>query len=109
MTVVPTMGQAVPGNFVTAAFWNNNVKALGDFLLSPPRFSIFATAAVSVASGNSIPVVLDMPGEALDTVAGHSTQLTPAGTRVRLRGCITSSARGPMRAAPRETVASRYW
>lgn len=69
--VAPTMAQEVPGNYQTGALWNANVKALGDFLLSPPLFSGYQTAAQALATGVYAPILLDV--ETADPDGGHST------------------------------------
>jgi len=73
---IPTMAQAVPGNFVTAALWNANVQALGNFVLAPPLFLAYASLP-GASGGQSIPhnafaaVLFDT--EVIDTEGGHST------------------------------------
>lgn len=70
---VPVMGTAIPGNYETAAFWNANVAALGNFMLNKPLFSGYlSTTQVVPSSGSAFtPVVIDT--ETIDTDAGHST------------------------------------
>jgi hypothetical protein len=68
------MGQAVPGNFETAAFWNANVQALGNFLLSVPRFVGYQAHSGTpqmILDSTWVAVLLDT--EITDTEGGHST------------------------------------
>lgn len=60
-----------PGDFITSAVWNANVKALGDFLLSPPIFFAYQATAQTVPNAAFTPVPLDT--EVFDTEGGHST------------------------------------
>lgn len=68
---VPAMATPVPSNFLTAALWVANVKALGDFTLGPPRFSGYQAAAQSVADNTWTSLAIDT--EIIDSDAGHST------------------------------------
>lgn len=65
------MGTAAPGNFETAAFWNANVQALGNFVLSPPLFVAYHAGVQSVANNTFVNMLLDT--EIIDTDGGHST------------------------------------
>lgn len=71
--VVPTIGQAIPGNFDTAAFWNSNVQALGQFLLNVPRFSgsLAGTQTLTTNGTTFTSVLIDTETE--DTDNGHNT------------------------------------
>lgn len=68
---VPVMAQEVPGNFLTGALWNANVKALGDFLSNMPVFSGYAAASQSIPTTTFTPMSLDT--EVVDSDGGHST------------------------------------
>lgn len=70
--VVPTIGQAVPGNFETAAFWNANVQAGLNFLLNPPLFAAYHSGTQSVAN-NDFTALMILDTETIDTEGGHST------------------------------------
>lgn len=69
--VTPTIGTASPGQFETAAFWNANVAALGNFTLGPPVFSAYQSAVQSLGNNLHVPISLDT--EVLDSEGGHST------------------------------------
>jgi hypothetical protein len=69
--LVPVMASEVPGNYVTGALWNANVKAAGDFLTGVPLFSAYAAAAQSVP--NNVFTAMSLDTEVFDTDGGHST------------------------------------
>jgi hypothetical protein len=70
--VVPTVGQATPGSYITAAFWNAQVGAIGNWIVNPPRFSAYlASTSFKCADATFTPVILDTEVE--DTEGGHST------------------------------------
>jgi hypothetical protein len=73
---VPVTGQAVPGAYETAAFWNAQVKTAVDFLLNPPLFSAYASALQSVPNNTATDLTLDT--EEIDTDGGHSTTTNTA-------------------------------
>lgn len=73
---IPTMGQPVPGQFDTAAFWNANVKALGDFLLGVPVFYGYQTTTQSILTGT--PTAINIDTEVLDSASGHSNTSNPS-------------------------------
>lgn len=68
---VPVAATEVPGNFLTGALWNANVKALGDFLENKPIFSGYQVAAQSIPTGTFTPLSIDT--EVVDSDSGHST------------------------------------
>lgn len=67
---VPVLATEVPGNFWTAALYTNNVFNLGTFLLNPPLFKGYQSAAQSIV--NSTVTALGIDTTALDTYGGHS-------------------------------------
>ncbi|MFJ5157026.1 hypothetical protein ACIQCF_36935 [Streptomyces sp. NPDC088353] len=69
--IVPAAVTASPGNFLTGALWNSQVKALNDFLTSPPIFTGYASTAQSIPGANTgTPLNLDTT--TIDTENGHS-------------------------------------
>lgn len=101
--VVPTMGQASPGNYETGAWWNQNVQALGQFLLNPPRFSgTLASTTFNIASSASTWTSVIIDTEAEDTDAGHSTTTNSQRYTCQVAGlylvtgsvCFTANATG---------------
>ena len=73
---VPTIASESPGNFLTGALWNANIKAMGDFLLGSssngvPRFSGYQATAQSLSTG--VWTSLNIDTELFDSDAGHST------------------------------------
>ncbi|GAA3032062.1 hypothetical protein FHS39_002601 [Streptomyces olivoverticillatus] len=68
---VPTSASAVPGQFITGALWNAQVKALNDFLTAPPVFSGYQTTAQSIPNATFTSFTLDT--EVVDSDGGHST------------------------------------
>lgn len=73
---VPTIASESPGNFLTGALWNANVKAMGDFLLGSssngvPRFSGYQATSQSLSTGTWTSLNIDT--ELFDSDAGHST------------------------------------
>lgn len=97
--VVPTMGQAIPGNYETGAFWNANTQALGNFLLSPPMFvGWYGGTPQTIPNATWTHMVLDT--EVIDTEGGHDTTSNSqrytcqvAGVYY-LTGCIVFTAGG---------------
>lgn len=73
---VPVMATEVPGNYLTGALWNANVKSLGDFTTNKPVFSAYATTAQSIPTGAFTPVNLDT--EVFDFDAGHNPAVNPS-------------------------------
>lgn len=72
----PTIASESPGNILTGALWNSNIKAMGDFLLGAstngvPRFRGYATTAQSLADGTWTSLTIDT--EVYDSDNGHST------------------------------------
>jgi len=87
---VPVSLQEVPGNFITAAWQNAQVKALNDFLAGSgtngvPRFKGYASSAQSLATGTTdIPLTLDT--EDYDSDNGHSTTTNTSRYTVQVAG-----------------------
>jgi hypothetical protein len=69
---VPTSITEVPGNFITGAWQNAQVKALNDFLTAPPVFWGYATTTQSIVNSN-VMTSLNLDTEILDPDGGHST------------------------------------
>lgn len=83
---VPASLTEVPGNFVTSALWNAQMKALTDFITSPPRFKGYATVSQSIASGSATPTVLALDSEYYDSDGGHSTTTNTSRYTVQVAG-----------------------
>ncbi|MBD0743609.1 hypothetical protein [Streptomyces sp. CBMA152] len=68
---VPVIAQEAPGNFLTGALWNANVKALGDYETLRPLFFGYQGSAQSISNNTWTSLTLDT--EVLDGDGGHST------------------------------------
>jgi hypothetical protein len=69
---VPATATAAPGNFITAALWNAQVRDAVGFLLNPPMFQgTQLTPMNSTAAGIWVSMAID--GETIDSYGGHST------------------------------------
>lgn len=68
---MPVMASESPGNFLTGALWNANVKALGDFETLRPSFFGYQGTAQSISNNTWTSLTLDT--EVLDGDGGHST------------------------------------
>ncbi|MBF6049812.1 hypothetical protein GO001_32300 [Streptomyces sp. NRRL B-1677] len=64
-------GQRSPGQFITGALWNAQVKALNEYLTAPPVFSAYQTTAQSISNPTFTSFTLDT--EVVDSDGGHST------------------------------------
>jgi hypothetical protein len=64
------MGTAIPGQFETAAWWNAQVRDMGNFLTGVPVFLGYQTATQTVS--DSIPANIAIDTELIDTDGGHS-------------------------------------
>jgi hypothetical protein len=69
--IVPVVVSEVPGNYVTGALWNANVKGPADFLENKPIFSAYQATAQSIPTGAFTALTLDT--EVVDSDGGHST------------------------------------
>jgi hypothetical protein len=65
------MATEVPGNFITAALWNAQVAALGNFTLSVPRFRGYQTTVQFLLDSTWVSLAIDT--EDFDSDGGHST------------------------------------
>ncbi|WP_147267286.1 hypothetical protein [Streptomyces sp. SDr-06] len=68
---IPVMSTAAPGNFLTSALWNAQVRDAINFVLNPPIFFGYSTSTVSLAAGVFTAIGLDT--EVFDSYGGHST------------------------------------
>ncbi|MFD9564338.1 hypothetical protein [Streptomyces sp. NPDC059994] len=68
---VPVIASESPGNFLTGALWNANVKALGDFETARPLFNGYQSSAQSISNNTWTSLTIDT--EELDPDGGHST------------------------------------
>ncbi|MFG3287251.1 hypothetical protein ACGF3G_00305 [Streptomyces sp. NPDC048179] len=94
---VPVIASESPGNFLTGALWNANVKAMGDFLMGSasngvPRFRGYQSTVQSVA--NNTWTVLTIDTEVYDSDNGHSTTTNTSRYTVQVAGTylVTGSA-----------------
>ncbi|WP_367134410.1 MULTISPECIES: hypothetical protein [Streptomyces] len=67
----PTAATVAPGQFITGALWNAQVKGLNDFTTAPPVFSAYQTTAQSISNATFTSFTLDT--EVVDSDGGHST------------------------------------
>ncbi|MBY8341808.1 hypothetical protein JYK17_17400 [Streptomyces sp. KC 17012] len=86
---VPVIASESPGNFLTGALWNANVKAMGDFLLGAsgngvPRFRGYQTSVQSLSDNTWTSLTLDT--EAFDSDNGHSTSTNTSRYTVQVAG-----------------------
>lgn len=68
---VPSMLTEVPGNFITAALWNAQVRDLGTFTTGVPFFTGYQVATQSIANNTWTAITFD--SEYFDDDGGHST------------------------------------
>lgn len=92
MGAPPTMGTAVPGNFLTAAYWNANVAALGNFILNPPRFKAYASSPPTNVASGITPITVPLDVEIYDSDNGHSTTSNSSRYVVQVAGLYTVTA-----------------
>jgi hypothetical protein len=90
------MGTAVPGQFETAAWWNAQVRDLGNFLTGVPVFFGYQTAVQNIANSSLVNILIDT--EVIDTDGGHSNTTnsyrytaTVPGTYL-VSGCVSYDA-----------------
>ncbi|MEE1838082.1 hypothetical protein [Streptomyces sp. SP17KL33] len=95
--IVPVIASEAPGNYLTGALWNANIKAMGDFLLGGsgngvPRFRGYAQTAQSIPDGAWTALTIDT--EAFDSDGGHSTTTNTSRYTVQVPGVylITGTA-----------------
>jgi hypothetical protein len=86
---VPVIASEAPGNFLTGALWNANVKAMGDFLMGgagngAPRFRGHQGTAQSVADNTWTSLTIDT--EDYDSDNGHSTTTNSSRYTVQVAG-----------------------
>jgi hypothetical protein len=86
---VPVIASETPGNFLTGALWNANVKAMGDWLMGSagngvPRFRGYQGTAQSVANNTWVSCTLDT--EQYDSDNGHSTTTNSSRYTVQVAG-----------------------
>lgn len=67
---VPVPASEVPGNYITSALWNSGVYNATTFLLNPPVFSGYQSAAQSIANAALVAIAIDTT--TIDTYGGHS-------------------------------------
>jgi hypothetical protein len=86
---VPVIASETPGNFLTGALWNANVKAMGDWLMGSagngvPRFRGYQGTVQSVANNTWVSCTLDT--EQYDSDNGHSTTTNSSRYTVQVPG-----------------------
>lgn len=67
---IPVLATEVPGNFWTAALYTANVYNLGTYLLNPPLFKGYQSAAQSIPTSTVTAISIDTTN--IDTYGGHS-------------------------------------
>ncbi|MEU5043142.1 hypothetical protein [Streptomyces griseorubiginosus] len=88
---VPVSLTEVPGNFITSAWQNAQVKALNDFLAGSgtngvPRFKGYASTGQSIATGSASDVAVTLDTEDYDSDNGHSTVTNSSRYTVQVAG-----------------------
>lgn len=81
---VPVIASESPGNFLTGALWNANVKALGDYETARPLFFGYQATAQSIP--NNAWTSLTMDTTTLDIDGGHSNTVNPNRYTVQVAG-----------------------
>ncbi|WP_329143419.1 hypothetical protein OIU91_05875 [Streptomyces sp. NBC_01456] len=69
--IVPVSASVSPGQFITGALWNAQLKALNDFTTGVPVFAGYQGTVQSVSTGTFTPLTIDT--EVIDSDGGHST------------------------------------
>lgn len=90
---LPAPVTVAPGNFLTAALWNQTVTATLQALYvdGPPRFTGYSSVGTSMASGTTfLPIPLDT--ETVDTVGGHNPAVNPSRYVVQVAGTYIVTA-----------------
>ncbi|MFD0032539.1 hypothetical protein ACFVJK_30580 [Streptomyces sp. NPDC127172] len=94
---VPVIASEAPGNYLTGALWNANIKAMGDFLMGSsgngsPRFRGYAQTVQSILDATWTALTIDT--EAYDSDNGHSTTTNSSRYTVQVPGTylITGTA-----------------
>lgn len=87
---VPVSLTEVPGNFITSAWQNAQVKALTDFLTGSgsggvPRFKGYASTTQSLATGTT-DTALTLDTEDYDSDNGHSTSTNTSRYTIQVAG-----------------------
>ncbi|MGW5123316.1 hypothetical protein ACWEQ7_04475 [Streptomyces sp. NPDC004069] len=86
---VPAIASAAPGNYLTGALWNANVKATGDFLMGSstngvPRFRGYQATAQSIANNTWVNLSIDTT--VYDSDNGHSNSTNNSRYVVQVAG-----------------------
>jgi hypothetical protein len=86
---VPAIVSEAPGNFLTGALWNANVKAMGDWLMGSasngvPRFRGHQGTVQSIADSTWVSLTIDT--EDFDSDNGHSTTTSSSHYTVQVPG-----------------------
>jgi hypothetical protein len=68
---IPVPTTAAPGNFLTSALWNAQVRDAIGFVLNPPVFFGYSTATIALSAG--VFTAIGMDTEVIDSYGGHST------------------------------------
>jgi hypothetical protein len=81
----PTSYTAAPGNFLTSALWNAQVRDSNAFFAGVPVFSGYQSVAQPInGSNNWAPLLID--SETIDNYGGHSTTTNTSRYTVQLAG-----------------------
>ncbi|NUP53433.1 MAG: hypothetical protein HOW97_39855 [Catenulispora sp.] len=68
---IPTLASEIPGNYVTSALWNANVYNGITYLLTPPLYAGYQSAAQSIANTSLTAITMD--SSVVDSYGGHSS------------------------------------
>ncbi|SHL76017.1 hypothetical protein [Streptomyces yunnanensis] len=74
---IPTSATVSPGQFITGALWNAQVKGTTDYLTGPPVCSVYATAVQSMPGSNAMTALI-FDTTVLDSDGGHSNVTNPS-------------------------------
>lgn len=87
---VPNPATAVPGEFLTSALWNAQVRDAVGFLTHVPVFSAQQTVQQSYGSNSSSPAPVLLDSETLDSDGGHSTTTSTSRYTVQTAGIYSA-------------------
>lgn len=95
---VPVSASEAPGNYLTGALWNAQVKAIMDFLSGSgtngvPRFKGWASTAQALATGTA-DVAITLDTEDYDSDNGHSTSTNTSRYTIQVAGTYRIVALG---------------
>lgn len=74
---IPTSATVSPGQFITGALWNAQVKGTTDYLTGVPVCSVYASSVQSMPGSNAM-TPLNFDTTVLDSDGGHSNVTNPS-------------------------------